>query len=275
MRLSAMDKILDSFYHSLTILLYYVPSIIGGTVTFMVTFVLSRWLSRVGGSYARRRSGDILIGSFISKIIYTIIFVIGTVITLGLLGLGSVSNKILAGAGITTFVIGFALKDIGENFLAGLILAFSRPYREGSLIECDGIKGIVRNMTMRQTTVEAENGKIILIPNSSIINQPLTKFNTTDLDLRQDLRINVEADKARQSVELIAQCIAAFDSVQRTEQKEIRVIVEDLQGDKARIHASFWFDTSRLQSSRSGTRSEILLHIMDELKNKHIKYSGT
>jgi small-conductance mechanosensitive channel len=49
------------------------------------------------------------------------------VICLGIIGFDDVTNKILAGAGLTTFIIGFALKDIGENFLAGILMAFQRP----------------------------------------------------------------------------------------------------------------------------------------------------
>jgi small-conductance mechanosensitive channel len=48
------------------------------------------------------------------------------VICLGI-GFDDVTNKILAGAGLTTFIIGFALKDIGENFFLGILMAFQRP----------------------------------------------------------------------------------------------------------------------------------------------------
>jgi small-conductance mechanosensitive channel len=62
------------------------------------------------------------------------------VICLGIIGFDDVTNKILAGAGLTTFIIGFALKDIGENFLAGILMAFQRPFRIGDLIQIDNIK---------------------------------------------------------------------------------------------------------------------------------------
>jgi hypothetical protein len=43
------------------------------------------------------------------------------------IGFDDVTNK--TGAGLTTFIIGFALKDIGENFLAGILMAFQRPFQ--------------------------------------------------------------------------------------------------------------------------------------------------
>jgi small-conductance mechanosensitive channel len=228
----------------------------------------------MGTRYSHHRTQDHLIAAFIGRIVWTAVFIVGTVIALGILGLGNVSNKILAGAGITTFVIGFALKDIGENFLAGVILAFSRPYREGSLIECDGIKGIVKSMTMRQTTVEAENGRLILIPNSSIIKQPLTKYDDSDLDMRQEFSLSVDPADARAAIKIIDQSISGVKFVHHHEKKAVKVIVDSLRSDKATLNVIFWFDTTRFEGSRSETKSEIILQVLDDLKSANIKYSG-
>src|SRR4051812_13647930 len=108
-----MNRILHSFYQSLNVFLAYVPEMIGALVVFLIALILARWISKLGAKYSMHRSKDKLISTFAARLIYAIIFIIGIVIALGILGLGGVSNKILAGAGITTFVIGFALKDIG------------------------------------------------------------------------------------------------------------------------------------------------------------------
>ncbi|MCW3075949.1 MAG: mechanosensitive ion channel family protein, partial [Bacteroidetes bacterium] len=149
-----MPDILKTLHLSLSALIAYLPALLGGIVCFIITVFIANFFSKVVSKYSLRRTKDGLISHFIGKIFWSVIFVLGAVLTLGILGLGTISNKILAGAGITTFIIGFALKDIGENFLAGLILAFSRPYRVGNLIECVNIKGLVRDMTLRQTTIE-------------------------------------------------------------------------------------------------------------------------
>ena len=269
-----MNQILAQFRNMAERFAYYAPSIFGAIIFFALFLVVARLLSRLGTRYALRRTRDGLIASFIGKIIYFVFFIVGCVVALALLGLGTVSNKILAGAGITTFVIGFALKDIGENFLAGLILAFSRPYREGSLIECHGIKGIVRSMTMRQTTVEVENGRLVLIPNSAIIKEPLTKFQDSDLDMRQEFSLSVEPQHLRQAMDLINESISKFSFVHRHRHKAVRVILDSLSGDRAKLTVIFWFDTSKFEGSRSETKSEIILQVLDDLKNAGINYSG-
>lgn len=88
---------------------------------------------------------------FILSIISLLLTIILFAICLGVLGFDDVTNKILAAAGLTTFIIGFALKDIGENFLTEILMVFQRPFRIGDLIQIDNIKRRVNEMNLRST----------------------------------------------------------------------------------------------------------------------------
>jgi small conductance mechanosensitive channel len=269
-----MERFLKTFNLSLRNFLDYLPALIGGIVCIILTFIAANLAAKWVSKYALRRTKDPLITNFISKIIWSVLLIFGIVIALGILGLGTISNKILAGAGITTFIVGFALKDIGENFLSGLILAFSRPYKVGNLIESDSVKGIVKNMTMRQTTVEAENGKIILIPNSNIIKNPLIKYANDDNDLRQEFTISVDSKKAENASKVIEETIKPFPSVLKTDEKSVKVIVDSLNGDKVKLLVIFWFDSNHFKGSKSGTRTEIMFAVFKKLDEKEFAYSG-
>ena len=269
-----MERFFKTFNLSFRNFLDYLPALTGGIVCIILTFIIANLASKWVSKYALHRTKDPLITNFISKIIWSILLIFGIVIALGILGLGTISNKILAGAGITTFIVGFALKDIGENFLSGLILAFSRPYKVGNLIESDSVKGIVKNMTMRQTTVEAENGKIILIPNSSIIKNPLIKYANDDNDLRQEFTINVDTKEAESASKAIAETVESFPSVLKTEEKSVKVIVDSLNGDKVKLLVIFWFDSNHFKGSKSGTRTEIMFNVFKKLDEKEYAYSG-
>ncbi len=269
-----MERFFKTFNMSFRNFLDYLPALIGGIVCIILTFIIANLISKVVSKYALRRTKDPLISNFISKIIWSVLLIFGIVIALGILGLGTISNKILAGAGITTFIVGFALKDIGENFLSGLILAFSRPYKVGNLIESDSVKGIVKNMTMRQTTVEAENGKIVLIPNSNIIKNPLIKYANDDNDLRQEFTINVETKNAESASKVIEETVGSFPSILKTEEKSVKVIVDSLNGDKVKLLVIFWFDSNHFKGSKSGTRTEIMFAVFKKLDEKEYAYSG-
>lgn len=269
-----MNDFFKPFHLSWSNFTGYLPALLGGILCFILTIILANFLSKISASYSLKRSKDPLIANFIGKIIWSVIFILGTVLSLGILGLGTVSNKILAGAGITTFVIGFALKDIGENFLSGIILAFSRPYHIGNLIECTGVKGIVKNMTMRQTTVEAENGKIIMIPNSSILKNPLIKYINDDNNLRREFNINVETEKVKDAIALISKTIHSFSYVVKENNKPVKVITEGLSGDKVKLLIIFWLDGENYNGSRSSSKTEIMLAVFEALQKAEFKFSG-
>ncbi|MES2763752.1 MAG: mechanosensitive ion channel domain-containing protein [Bacteroidota bacterium] len=269
-----MPRFLKSFYLAWNNLVDHLPEILGGIVCFIATIFIANSLSKLVSNYTLKRSKDSLISNFIGKIVWTVIFILGTVMALGILGLGTISDKILAGAGITTFIVGFALKDIGENFLSGLILAFGRPFRVGNLIECTNVKGIVKDMTMRQTTVEAENGKIILIPNSIILKNPLIKYSNDDNHLRQEFMISVEAAKAREAIKIIRDTVASFDYVMKAVDKPVKVVIDSVSADKVKLLVIFWFDTENFKGSRSGSKTEIMMTVFDKLAEKDYEFSG-
>ena len=66
--------------------------------------------------------------NFFQSLSVWILSIIGLFVALNILGLKSLAASLLAGGGITAVVLGFAFRDIGENFLAGFFLAFSRPF---------------------------------------------------------------------------------------------------------------------------------------------------
>lgn len=268
-----MERILNNLHLLWISFLNHVPEILGGILCFVVTLVLANLLSKVASKYSLKRSKDILVANFVGKIIWSVIFILGTVLALGILGLGNVSNKILAGAGITTFVVGFALKDIGENFLSGIILAFSRPYHVGNLIECSGVKGIVKDMTMRQTTVEAENGKIIMIPNSAILKNPLTRYLNDDNNLRQEFSICIESLQLKEAITLINESVSSFPYVMN-EERPIKVVVDSIDGDKIKMLVIYWLSAKGFHGSRSGSKSEIMMAVIMKLNEAGIKFSG-
>jgi small conductance mechanosensitive channel len=273
-----MEHFFENFNLSFKNFLHYLPALIGGIVCIILTFIIANLIAKIVSKYVLHRTKDTLIANFISKIVWSILLIFGIVIALGILGLGTISNKILAGAGITTFVVGFALKDIGENFLSGLVLAFSRPYKVGNLIESVSVtppvKGIVKNMTMRQTTVEAENGKIIMIPNSSIIKNPLIKYTNDDNDLRQEFTISVDTKKIEEAVKLIEEVIKSFPSVIKNEKRLPKVVADSLVGDKLKLLVIFWFDSDHFKGSKSGTKTEIMFSVFKKLNEKEIGFSG-
>lgn len=91
------------------------------------------------------------------------LLVFGTVTALGTMGINV--SALVAGLGLTGFALGFALKDILSNLMAGVLILLYRPFHINDYIVVAGNEGVVSEIDLRYTTLEKE-GQTFLIPNS-------------------------------------------------------------------------------------------------------------
>ena len=97
----------------------------------------------------------------------------GAVTALGTIGIDV--TALVAGLGLVGFALGFALRDIVSNLLAGVLVIFYKPFQRGELIAVSGNKGTVRAIDLRYTIIENEEGRI-LIPNAKLFDNSVTVY---------------------------------------------------------------------------------------------------
>ena len=111
------------------------------------------------------------------------IWIIGIMIAAIIAFPGLTPTKMLAGLGIGSVAIGFAFKDIFENFLAGIIILLRKEMRINDFIACEGYEGTVEAILVRETHIRQPDGELVILPNSILFKNPLTI--RTDLDQRR------------------------------------------------------------------------------------------
>jgi len=124
-----------------------------------------------------------------SSLINYVILALGFVVGLGVIGVSLTKITVLAGAfGVG---IGFGLQSIVNNFVSGLILLFERPIHVGDSIEMDGLKGEVRRIGIRASTVRTWQGADIVVPNADLVTKQVTNWTLSDKLRRVDLPVGV------------------------------------------------------------------------------------
>jgi small conductance mechanosensitive channel len=91
--------------------------------------------------------------------------------------------NMLTALGLGSVAIGFAFKDVFENFFAGIMIMLRRPMRMGDYIECESVDGKVEHIALRETYIRKTNDELVLVPNSYLFMNPL--FVHTDRELRR------------------------------------------------------------------------------------------
>ena len=162
-------------------------------VTCAVTTRIFKRLNWVTGKL--RREIDETVIHYSIRIKNLLIWVIAFFIYAGQVeGLRSLFGTMLAGAGITALIIGFAAKSTMANLISGLSLAIYRPFRIGDAVTIEGEYGTVEDITLRHTIVLTWEHKRLIIPNAKLDDMTLVNYNIIDPRMMCRIELGVSYD---------------------------------------------------------------------------------
>jgi small-conductance mechanosensitive channel len=190
---------------------------------------------------------------------------LGIVFFLNSIGLGTAAGSLMAGAGVSAIILGFAFKDIGENFLAGFFLAFGRPFGIGDLIEVEGIKGSVRAMNFRNTHVRTFDGQDIFIPNAMLIKNPLSNY-TKDGLLRHKFILGIDySDDIGAATKAVIQRLEKMEELEQSVGLEPFVMIQDFGTSTINLGIYFWINSKTQGRSVVAIKNEAMTAGLDAL----------
>lgn len=222
--------------------LHLLPKLFIAIIVLAVGLAIANHISQLLGSRLRKRSHDALLADFLTNFTRWSLLLAGVLLAMHVLGLSGVASGLLAGAGLSAFIVGFALKDIAENFLAGMVLAFNRPFRIRDTVKVRDLTGEVEALNLRTTLVKTLDGKHIFLPNALVLREPLTNY-TRDGYIREDFLVSVDlgtetaSDRAE---DLLLSYVQGHGGVETKPPHTPYVVVEKLSGSNADLRLFFW-----------------------------------
>lgn len=123
------------------------------------------------------------------------VYALATIVVLGRWGVSS--TGLLTFLGAFSVALGLSLQDVFRNFFAGLFLLMERPFRVGDQIRVRDVEGEVQGIDVRTTHVKLANGSVVLLPNSIVFSDVLTRRSQAGV-LRLDFRITAPEKSAMQ-----------------------------------------------------------------------------
>ena len=236
----------------------YSPRLAAAAVVLLLSYFIGKYFSRIVLMSLRRTSLSQLHQTFFQVISTSLVVFIGLVVALNILNLQKVAVSMTASGGLTAVVLGFAFREIGENFLAGLFLAFSRPFKPGDIIKTEDVEGEVRTVELRYTHIRAEDGRDVFVPSSQLFNRPVTNFTRDGL---RRISFSVGIDYSNDSMEatrLLAETTRQTDGVLKDPLANAYIL--SLSPQYVEIMVFFWVDFF--------DKSVSLLNIRNHVMNK-------
>ncbi|EGM71327.1 mechanosensitive ion channel family protein [Shewanella sp. HN-41] len=158
----------------------------------IIIFFVGKYFSGVAQKLVRKllnsRKIDPTVVSFVANLTWAVVFVFTVIATLGQIGVQTAS--LVAVLGAAGLAVGLALQGSLSNFASGVLMVLFRPCRVGDYIEAAGIAGTVDEITIFSTKLRTPDNKVIVAPNSAIMNGTITNYSASE-NRRIDLVIGV------------------------------------------------------------------------------------
>jgi small conductance mechanosensitive channel len=158
----------------------------------------------------------------IEQIATAVIITFGVAVAFGVIGVSF--STIIATFGVAGLIVGFALKDILENFVAGILILWRRPFEIADQIQVGVNAGTVSEINFRTTTLRTADGIEVLIPNAQVFNHALQ--NLTHNGTRRTtivLQFPPDTDLGRAEA-LLREAVTAIDGVLPSPTPEILLL---------------------------------------------------
>ena len=231
----------------------------------VVGVFVARWISGLFRQRLVTKAHDPLMGRFLSKAIRVALIVVVILFGLNAAGMKDIAGGLLATAGASAVVIGFAFKDIAENFIAGIILAFNRPFNINETIQIDNTFGKVKDMAFRYTQITTFDGRDIYIPNSDVLKKPVINFTGSGF-YRLDFTVGIAYESSIEEAKNIIQKI--IDSAEGVVHDDIHsnfVVEDQLSASTVDLKVLFWVTTEDYRKGALMTRGRVMKAVKEAM----------
>lgn len=158
------------------------PISLATLLTVALILVLGRWLSRLlrgalSRAFAKRgvREGTI---AAMARLAHYIMLVVTLSVAAQTIGI-DLSALFAAGA-VFAVALGFAMQNIVQNFVSGVILLVERSIKPGDILGIEGNVMRVLAMRIRSTIVQTRDGEDIVVPNSVLVQSSVKNYTLQD-----------------------------------------------------------------------------------------------
>ena len=181
----------------------------------------------------------------------------GVSLILSVCGLTGLAAGVLGGAGLGGLVIGFAFRNIAENFLASILLSMSQPFRAGDVVEIDGETGVVQKVTTRGTWLMSFDGNHIQIPNGTVYTSVIRNL-TANPNVRLHFAVGIDyGDGAATAQAVIMDALQSHPAT--LNDPEPLVLLDELGASTVNLKVYFWCDGVR--NSGLKVRSSVIRRV--------------
>ena len=187
-------------------------NVISAALIFLVGWLVIRLIgAAVLRALTRNGKKKTLFTSFVSSVVMKICWAILLVMVLGRLGVDVA--PLIAGFGVTGFILGFAFQESLGNLASGMMIAINEPFKVGDVVDAAGHTGAIVEVNMMATVMATADNKRIVLPNKSVWGGPIVNYSALD-KRRVDLQVGIAyGENVERAISVIRETVAKVPGV--------------------------------------------------------------
>ena len=263
--MSTVGASLSKLYQDFLLRLPFIVAGIGILIaTYFVSLALKFLLAKVLDSRKHIRAS---LKDLIKQLAIITLWIAGFLMATVVVFPGMTPAKALTVLGLGSVAIGFAFKDIFENFFAGVLILWKYPIEKGDVIEHDDNVGKVEEITIRNTLIRKSDGELVVAPNASLF-----KSNVEVLTNRKKRRVRIMCGVAydediAESREVIRAAVAGCESVSGP--KSVEVFANEFADSSINFEIAWWTGSAPVEIRKS--RDEVIEAVKKALDDAGIE----
>lgn len=174
--LSPIETVTQQLTSMLTSALQLLPNMLLAVVVFFIFWFIARFSRRLIKNFTKRKKSRNL-GLVLARLSQGVIILVGAFVALAIIVPSFKPGDLIQLLGVSGVAVGFAFRDILQNFLAGILILITEPFVIGDQIVFNDFEGTVEDIETRATTIKTYDGTKIVIPNAELFTNSV-KVNT-------------------------------------------------------------------------------------------------
>jgi small-conductance mechanosensitive channel len=184
-----------------------IPRLLVAVVVLIVLYYVGSGLRRIliRGAWRGRRNLEIVVG----RLFQALVIAISILVAASIVFPSITASSLIQLLGVSGIAVGFAFKDIFQNFLAGILLLVTEPFAIGDQIKVDAYEGTVEDIQTRATLITTYDNRRVVVPNADLFTKSVTvntafRLGRMEYDLVLPAAVDLTAVR-RQIVERVSQ----------------------------------------------------------------------
>lgn len=253
---STAERILLQLYQA-------IPRLLIATVVVVVLYYGGKSLRFVLMAGRERWRGRENLERAVSRIFQSLVIAVSLLIAATVVFPTVTAGSLIQLLGISGIAVGFAFKDIFQNFLAGILLLVTEPFSIGDEISVGGFEGTVEDVQTRATVIRTYDHRRVVVPNATLFTQSVV-VNTAFAARRSDYEITVPATSNIEELKrrLAERLNSGIDGVSRAPLAEVLVVKTDAASSTLRLS---WWSAPR-QRETLAVQDRVMEAVREELQ---------